>query len=251
MRAHWKIGFGIALLALALSGAAASPRAFRRMDAFRVRRVEVHGTQYLPPREAVRLSKITRTSNVFDDFSIWQRALEQHVLIDSVRIDRVLPATVRLWIYEVHPVALTNARRTAGADAGAGAELLVPVDAEGRVLPIDPSLVDLDLPVVTAPASAPVLRLLAEIRSVEPELYAMISEASPASAPTERGVRVRLRAPAGAVVLLSDDPHATQLRELKVTLADLVARQELNRLERIDARFRGQVVTALRTSDAQ
>jgi cell division septal protein FtsQ len=234
MRARWKFGIGLSVLALALSGAAASPHAFRRMESFRVRRVEVHGTHYLAPHEAVRVSRITRTSNVFDDFAVWQNSLAKHVLIDSVRIERALPATIRLWITETQPVAL------------AGADALVPVDALGNTLPIDPSLVDLDLPVVSAPEKA-VLQLLEQIRRVEPELYAMISDA----APVERGVRVRLRAPAGAIVLLSDDPHATQLRELKVTLADLVARQEMPRLVRLDARFRGQVVTALRVPDAQ
>jgi cell division septal protein FtsQ len=238
---------------LVLAGAAASPRALRHLDGFMVRQVEVRGTRYLAPDEAVRASGITRNANLFDDLAPWKEALERHALVAAVRIDRVVPATLRLVVTEKQPIALL----AQGEVAGAGAVSLRAVAADGRILPIDLTTADLDLPVVSAPATATApkggvvgdegmlstLRLLERLRREEPALYDWISAAVPLR--DGAGVSVRLRSPAGAEALLSMDPQQVQLQELKIALADLAARAELGRLVRVDARFREQIVTRI------
>lgn len=223
-----------ALTIVSLIGAGVSaPRALRRMDSFRVRRVEVSGTRYLSPHDALRASGIGRKSNVFDDFAVWARALENLSSVTSVQIERKLPSTIVISIVEAEPVALW-------ADG-----LIKPVNAAGEVLPLDPSKVDLDLPVITSTAAQPlsraVLSTLLLVQRHEPAMYGWISDAQ--AVPS--GVSVRLRAPAGAVVLLPTNPQPATLRELRTTLADLAARQDITRLIRIDARFRDQIVVAL------
>lgn len=215
----------LAFVSLIGAGVAA-PRTLRRMDSFRVRRVEVTGTRFLAPHDALRASGIDTKSTVFDDFAAWTRALENLSLVASVRIERKLPSTIRISIVEAAPVALLNAN------------VLTPVNAAGETLPLDPSRVDLDLPVI---ASTAILPTLLEIKRYEPAMYGWISDADQ----TRDGVRIRLRSPAGAVALIAARPEPAGLRELRTTLADLAARQEINRLIRIDARYRDQIVVAL------
>lgn len=243
-------GFG-----LVLAAAAAAPRALRHVDRFNVRRVEVRGTRYLVPIDAVRASGITRRSNLFDDLGPWKEALEHHPLIAAVRIDRVLPTTLRLVVTETQPIALLAEGEGETEGAVAGAVSLRAVAADGRILPIDLTAADLDLPVVSAPATAPkdgfvedeetlgTLRLLERLRRTEPAIYDWISAATPLGA--GGGVSIRLREPAGAEALLSSDPLHLQLQELKIALADLTARHEIARLVRVDARFREQIVTRI------
>jgi hypothetical protein len=59
------------------------------------------------------------------------------------------------------------------------------------------------------------------------------------------GVRIRLRSPAGAQALIPLEPQPTRLRQLRVTLADLAARQDISRLVHIDARYNDQIVVRL------
>jgi cell division protein FtsQ len=231
--------FSVTTLALVLAAAAASPRALRHVDGFRVRQVDVRGSQYLAPREAVQASGITTSSNLFDDVSPWKDALEKHPLIAEARIDRVLPNTVRLRITEVQPIALLAG---ADADGDAGVSLRA-VSADGVILPIDLSKADLDLPVVSASAgAADVLRFLASIRAADFAVYDWISDAATDG---HAGVRTRLRAPAAAEALFPVDLPETQLKQLKTAIADLVAREEIGQLVSIDARFKDQIVTKL------
>ncbi|MGH8311116.1 MAG: cell division protein FtsQ/DivIB, partial [Steroidobacteraceae bacterium] len=184
----------------------------RRLDVFRVRRVEVVGTRYLMPHEALRASGIARASNVFDDPAPWRRSLEQHPLIKRSRIERQLPGTIRLVITEAEPIALI-----------AAPELRV-ITAEGELLPVDPTEVDFDLPVIAArvrpekgwvsePRVLTVLKVLARVRAADAAMFGWISDVEPARA----GVRIRLRSPVGAEALLTDAPDAAQLRTLRLT----------------------------------
>ena len=82
-REHLMATAGGALFVIAI---AVAPHALRRMDTFSVRKVEVRGTRYLAPHEALKASRITRSSNIFDDFRPWRDSLERHPLIVSARI---------------------------------------------------------------------------------------------------------------------------------------------------------------------
>lgn len=223
--------------------AAGAPAMLRRLDSFKVQRVEIRGTRYLAPYDALMQTGITRTSNVFDDFAPWQERLLRHPLVLQAKIERALPNTIKVEITEAEPIAFVR-----GTDLQA-------IDARARVLPIDPAAVDLDLPVLAFRSNedaagyfkdAQTLKAVAmlnTLRARDARLYNWISEISPVA---NQGMMLRLRQPNGARVLVSANPRAVRLRELEVALADLSARGELNQLRSIDARFRDQIVVSLR-----
>ncbi|HEY0305259.1 MAG TPA: FtsQ-type POTRA domain-containing protein [Longimicrobiales bacterium] len=224
------------------SVAAGAPTLLRRMDAFKVQRVEIRGTRYLAPYDALVQTGITRTSNVFDEFQPWRDRLLRHPMVLAADVERELPNTIKVSITEAEPIAL--ARTPA----------LRPVDARARALPIDPSAIDLDLPLLTRAArpdangyfsdaqTRDAIAVLNMLRHRDARLYSWISEVAPAG---NQGLLLHLRQPAGAKALVADDPRALRLRELEVTLSDLSARGELSQLKRIDARFRDQIVVTL------
>lgn len=224
------------------SVAAGAPAMLRRMDAFRVQRVEIRGTRYLPAYDALLQTGITRTSNIFDEFEMWHDRLLLHPMVLDAQIERELPNTIRVAITETEPIALVRTPE------------LRPVDARARALPIDPSTIDLDLPVLMKTArpdssgyfpdrtTRAAIAVLTTLRNRDARLFSWISEAGPAG---EQGIMLRLRQPRSATALVSADPRALRLREIEVTLSDLSARGELSRLKRIDARFRDQIVISL------
>lgn len=240
-----------AAVAAAVGGVVAlatlAPAALRRVDAFRVRRVEVLGTRYLPPHEALAASGITEASSVFDDPEPWLAGLRAHPMVAEATVERELPGTIVLTIVEVEPVALARTPE------------LRPVDARGRVLPIDPTQVEIDLPVVGVASKVDVdgrlsdsvavalVEALDRIRRRAPDLAARVSGIDAA----EGGAyRVTLLSPTGLEVLLPADFDGLRLEHLRLTLADLGARREMARVRRVDVRFRDQVVVSL-TSKAE
>lgn len=243
MSAHkrWLVLGGAACLLTGL--AAAAPALLRRMDSFRVQRVEIRGTRYMPAQEALEQTGITNTSNVFDKFEPWRERLLSHPMVLAARIERELPGTIKVDITETQPVALLRTPE------------LRPVDARSRALPIDPARIDLDLPllsrvvkpdsqgVVQDEMSRKAIAVLHTIQQRDARLYNWISEVS---ALGKDGLLMRLREPQGAKALLPADPRQLPLRELEVTLSDLSARGELSRLKTIDTRFRDQVVVSLK-----
>lgn len=221
------------------------PKMFRQMDAFRVERVEIMGTRYLPPHEALRQSGITKESSIFDDPEPWLAALRAHPLVADARIERELPGTLVLMVVEVEPVALVRTPE------------LRPVSGEGRVLPIDPVTADLDLPIVTTlttvgedgrladSVAIAMVRTLDRIRRHDPSLSARISEIGP----LDRGsVRLVFRDSGLTEALLPAEPERFRLEQLRVTLADLGARREFGSVRRIDVRFKDQVVVSMNST---
>src|SRR5690606_19921572 len=172
---------------------------------------------------------------------------EGHPLIAAVRIERDLPSTVVLHVTEAEPVAFVRTPE------------LRPVDATGRLLPIEPTERSLDLPVLAAasrvgedgriadPASLALLATLNAVRGSEPTLAAAVSEVAPA---VDGAVRLVLSGPAHAEVLLPPDAGGLRLRQLGTTPDDLRARDEFTRVKRIDVRFHDQVVVSLTSTSA-
>lgn len=230
MSRRWlMVGIGGVVL---ISTAAGAPAMLRRLDAFNVQRVEVHGTHYMSAYDAVVQSGVTRRSSLFEDFTPWRAKLIEHPLVLEAHIERRLPNTLQVTITETTPVALVRARD------------LRPVDARMKELPIDPANAALDLPLVTR-ATKPVIAVLAMLQTRDARLFSWISEAAPAH---DHGIRLELRNPAGAEILL---PEHAQVRtdELEVAIADLATRGELPRIKRIDARFHDQVVVSLKNGN--
>lgn len=240
----------LVITGLATAAAVPAPRLLRRMESFHVQHVEVAGARYLSPAEAVAASGITPTSSVFDDFETWRSALRRHPMVLDVTIERRLPATVLLRIRETQPLAFARLPE------------LRPVDARGRLLTADPRTGSLDLPVLVHESqtgrdvelsderSLRALHALGRIAELEPVLLDMASEVEA----LPDGVRLVLREPMDAEILLPSDPDADRLHRLRLALADVSAPRsdttitELPRLRRIDARYREQMVVALHPS---
>lgn len=248
----------LATLGIAATGliacASAAPHYMRGLDAFRVRQVEVIGTRFLKPHQALAASGIDTTASVFDDPEVWRAALLTHPLVRDAHVSRRPPHTVRIHVVEADPVALVR-----------GATLRA-ADAEGNVLPLDPAFGNLDLPVLGNAVKVDggklqdervvnALRGLAALRDLEPSISAWVSEAYAG----RDYVRLVLRWPANADLLLALPIDAARLEEVQLVLADLATAgvgdgsaagaaasgSDLTRLVRVDARFRDQVVVAV------
>lgn len=230
-------GLGLSLIAMG----AAAPVALRHVDAFRVRAIEVHGTRYLEPDAVIEASGVSRQSSLFDDPTPWHHALLEHPLIADVRIARRAPRTLVFHVTESEPVALARLPE------------LRPVDARGRLLPITVGLSELDVPVLgRAPkiedggaiddATRHTLVGLARLRALQPDLWAWISEVYAGTS----HMRLVLRRPARAEMLIALPVDADRLRDVRTVLGDLSSHNaELDRLARIDARFADQVLVSL------
>jgi cell division protein FtsQ len=203
----------------------------RRLEFFRVRRVEIDGTRYVSPDEIVQRLRIDTTASLWDDVAVLEQRVRQHPSVRDVRIERRLPGTLLVRVTENLPVALVQ--------AAAG---LVPVDAEGKSLPINPATADVDLPVL-ATRDTLALRLLGEVRDRAPALFARIGEVR----------RLQRGGPFFLLLRLTDQPTRDILAAADVTadrLTDIVpveqdlARRNLRAAE-LDLRFRDQVVARL------
>lgn len=206
------------------------PPVLGSLDFFRVRRVEVRGTRYASADEIVSRLRIDSTASVWDKVEPLEERVRQHPSVGDVHIGRRLPGTLVVQVTENQPVALVQA---GGATGG-----LVAVDKSGRTLPIDPTVVDVDLPVLLQRDTL-ALRLLAEIREALPGLFARIGDVSR----TGGALAIRLTAPVARVVIASADLSVERLAEIIPVEADLARRGAA--ATELDLRYRDQVVARL------
>jgi cell division protein FtsQ len=224
--------------------------------------IEIYGAHYMTAEQVLGASHITMRSSVFVDSEAWRASLLRHPLVATATVQRRLPNTAVVRITETHPVAFARTPE------------LRAIDAKGRLLPADPTAVDMDLPIIATDARVDAhgqvldsatlksVAVLNRLQELEPVLAPWVSEATP----LRDGVRLVLRGPANAEVLLPFDVDAARLRQLRVTLADLAgspaavasaavaavptdttATPGLGRVTRIDVRYREQVVVSLQS----
>lgn len=153
-----------ALLTVALVWLGA-PKMLRRLDFFRIRRVEIAGLQYLPPAKLIAALELGSEASVFDDLSAAGGQVRALPGVASAVVRRRLPGTLEIILEEAVPVAL--------APRNGGMALL---DSSGRVLPFDPAASAPDLP-VAASADARVARVLARVQEHDPVLFARVRTA--------------------------------------------------------------------------
>ena len=222
---RWRL---VAALTVALALAVApwwSPPLLARLDYFRVRRVEVYGTHYIQADEILARLRLDSTASVWDDAGPLERRVAEHPQVRMVTIARELPGTLIVRVAEDLPVAFVP--------AGGG---LRATDADGRLLPLDPSRVSVDLPVLERLDTA-LVRLLADVRGASPSLFERISGAR-RSAPGE----ITLALP-GVLVRANADVSARRLADLLPVERDLARRRA--RVAELDLRYRDQVIARL------
>ena len=209
-------------LTAALALATSIPQVLRRLEFFRIRRVEIAGTQYLAPAEIISALGLHPRSSVFDDLLSASRELRALPGVRSAVVTRRLPGTLEVVVEEAVPVAL--------APRGPRLTLL---DSSGTLLPFDPAATAPDLP-IAASADGGIARVLASIRVVEPRLFARIE----AARRFQDGINVEMEG--GRRLRFSPAVTAEDIRAVTAVAEDL-ARQGRSYGE-LDARFAGQVI---------
>lgn len=229
------------------------PKALARMDTFRVTGLRVDGARFFTREDALKTLGIPPSASVWDDLDAWENRLRSHPLVEDAKIHRRLPGTLVLEVTEPTPVALVPN------------PTLEPVDGSGRILPIDPSIHRLDLPLIAlasggtlqTPSAAERHLLAGEVaRFAEqnPELLARISEVTL----QPRGdliAQVWRRDTSREVwdlpvsFLFYPDLSLRRIQEGLRVLDDAVARFDGDRISELDLRYEDQVVVRMNRAE--
>ncbi|HMA47641.1 MAG TPA: FtsQ-type POTRA domain-containing protein [Frankiaceae bacterium] len=214
----------------AAAGAAAAvlmpawgPPLLRPFGFFRVRRIELVGVQRMAPAVVVRALGLAREASVWDRLGRPEAQVRALPGVADAEVTRRLPATLRVTVREVEPMALA-----------AGPWGLVPVGPDARPLPYDLAGATVDAPVVRGAQPAVVSALVA-LRGADPSFYSEVVAARSGPAGSvelelEGGGRVRLALPVDAAVV----------RSVAAVERDLASRAQAWR--ELDGRFGGWVV---------
>ncbi|MEP7066257.1 MAG: FtsQ-type POTRA domain-containing protein [Gemmatimonadota bacterium] len=218
------VGFVVAVLALA-AAPWWGPALLSHLSFFRVRTVEVSGYRYVQPDDVLKRLRLDTTTSVWTDLGELEHRVEMHPQIKFASVDRDLPGTLVVRITENPPIAYV-----------ATAQGLRAVDKDGRFLPIDPSRIAIDLPVLGRVDTA-LLHLLANVRSVSPALFGEISDIRRMG-----GTDIALTLPIAQVRALASI-SAQRLADIIPVEADLARRKA--RVAELDLRFRDQVIARM------
>ena len=193
----------------------------RRLEFFRVRRIEFVGMQHLERSRAVAALALGPAASVFDDRKILERRLAAIRGVRSATVGHRLPGTLVVELDEWDPVARAP-------EAGR----LAFMDEAGRILPFDPAESATDLPVTPAPDRL-VGKVLANVRAQEPSLFADIATA------TRLGGDVLLVA-RNRRIWFGPDVSAEEIRAVMAVAHDLARRGQT--YSELDGRYAGQVI---------
>jgi cell division septal protein FtsQ len=227
-RASWRVlGWAGAVMAVILLWTAA-PLALRRVAFFRVRQVELVGIRYLDADRVLAALQMSPRASVFDDTEVLAERLRALEGVADASVIRRPPASLKVIVREVEPVALVaNQRGALGA-----------VDADGRSLPYE--LGALDLPVVPAPDGG-VVGVLARVLAYDPSLYQAIDAARRMD--PERGGDVQLEL-GKRRVLLGPNAGPEVIQAVMLVARDLAAKARP--YTELDGRYAGQVIVRRR-----
>ena len=216
--------FGAAAL-LALGSPLWAPLLLRRMDFFRVRRLEIVGTRYIGSSDIVARASVDTMRSVWDPTGPVADRVRGHPGVATVHVTRRLPGTLVITITERQPVALVPSPQ--------GFRVY---DARGVALPVDLTRGVVDAPVIARVDTA-VLRLLGEMRDRLPDLYRRVSEVKRVGA---NELLLQLDAASirtlGAVTL-------DELHQIPSVEEDL--RRRAARVAELDLRYSGQIIARL------
>ena len=219
------IAFLLLVILLAPAGWLARKGA-ARMDFFRLKKVLVEGNRYLSADSVMQKLHVDTARSVWDDTDSLVAKLKTMPQIADVEINRRLPGTLVVRIRENLPVALAPSPRG-----------LEPVDSAGKILPIDPSVTDIDLPIANQRDKA-VLALLTAARAENPMVYHRISEISREG---KDGIVLRLTPSLRVRALLG--VSVERLSDIFPVESDLIRRRA--NVAELDLRYRDQVIARL------
>ena len=192
---------------------------------FRIHDVEVRGTRFARPSEiAARLSVDTMTS-IWSSLDTLRMRVERHPQVRSASVRRWLPSKIVVEVVENDPIALMS-----------GPKGMRAYEESGRALPLDPARVPTDLPIVER-ADTSVLRLLADLKVDNPDMFAQISEVRLVGKDQLRFVLLDVS------VLAMRGLGAERFQELSSVRRDLAKRRIVP--AELDLRFKDQVIARL------
>jgi cell division protein FtsQ len=228
------VGGGV-LLGVLVSAPFWGPLVLRQMSFFRVRRVEIVGTRYLAPSDIIARLNVDTLASVWEPTGPLAERVEKYPGVARANVRRKLPGTLVVEVVERVPVALVS------APGGLRA-----YDDRGTALPIDPTRVTVDAPVLME-RDVPLLKLLGSMRANMPAMYARVSGAR---RPGHGEIALDLKpSPVGTVaaqtetVRANDDLTLERLADIEPVEQDLSKKQL--RATEIDLRFRDQVIARL------
>lgn len=199
-----------------------APPLLATLSYFQVSGVRVEGARFVEPADIWARLSLDSTTSVWDDVTPLEQRVAAHPQVRSVEIGRKLPDTLVVRITENQPVALVP--------SPSGMRV---VDVDGRVLPIDPSRVPVDLPVL-ARVDTGATRVLAELHRAAPALFDRINDVRPVG-------RDELAFRLGSfLVRAGRDVTASRFADIIPVEADLARRGA--RVAELDLRFREQVI---------
>ena len=210
------------------------PRLLATLPAFQIWELRVVGTEHVPPEE-IRALAVAPDASLWDDPETWEERVRAHPMVREATVRRERFRTFEVAVVERRPVALVATPE------------LRPVSGDAYVLPLEPTAAPLDLPIIRGPveteggfvadpATRELILALSRMDRTQSDFTSLISEAGPAA---EGGFLFLLLPGAGAeVVLLPRDRPLRALDRISIALGQIKDR----RVERADARFRGQVV---------
>lgn len=211
------------------------PLVLRNVPIFGVEDVRIVGAHFVPEHAVRALAAFGPEASVWDDMRPTERRLAEHPLILEARVRRAGVHRLDVVVREVRPVAFVSTPE------------LVPLDAGGQALPLDPTGRALDLPIlleatvvdgrVEPEAARLALDVLDQVSALDSAFTRRISEIRPL-----RGTSVEFvllpGSPLNRVVLPFRDAVAAFLRVgSAVSLAE--ARGPVRAA---DARFENEVV---------
>lgn len=211
------------------------PRLLATLPAFHVERVKIVGTTHVAPDEINHLLDLGPDASVWDSVDPLEDRIRAHPMIRDAAVRRDGLNGLSVVVVEKRPVALV-----------ATPELRA-VNGSGVVLPVEPFLAGLDLPVISGvttieddvvqdTAVRAMAGILDQLVRADPGFVSVVSEVGPAPG-GGYGFTMLPAADADVVLLPTDEP----VRALgRVSLA--LGRIEDARVARADARYRHQVV---------
>jgi len=232
----------MAAVAVAVAAVAArAPEALRKVEAFRITEIRLEGNRFLSQEEAERTLAVPSLASVWDDLEAWENRLKAHPLVEDAKISRRFPGTLILRVVEHTPVAF------------APNPTLEPVDALGQILPIDPAIHRLDLPLITIGGRRQgVIPSAAERRLVAGEIARMsegdpdfLSKISEVVLDPRGDLRAEIFDPALLSLRFRPNLSSRRIHEGLRVLEDAQIRFEGSGIAALDLRYEDQVVVRL------
>ena len=231
--------FTLLVLLTVLPVIAQAPWGAWRARLFAVREIRVEGTRYLDPPAVIAASGVKAGTDLFGvDLDRVRQALLLQPRVARARVERILPAGIRLVIEERNPVLLVGHGAPWELDSTG---VLLPPLAEGVVADV-PMLAGVEtskLAPGTLVDSPQVQRGLAWVRSLGARDLQLAGSVSEIDVSDERMTSLTLMN--GTRVLSPSWPPGTRaLSALRVVLADLQQRGMV--AQEVDLRFDQQVI---------